>query len=382
MPGYRPRWPNVYPRHASDKEAIPILRITEPFHGAVLNHKHGAAEGEALRIAVEGTCPPNGRVWVNGEPARVVSGVFGAEVLLTARETDVVATYEGPFGRLTHSVRVVWDRHSFPRYRVSLDDNIFFLRDIAVRRYASLFDCHYLALLKRMNREYGTRFTCNVYYQSGDGFTLAEFPDCYRAEWDSCADWLGLTFHARADKPDRPYAYASAEQLLADYDLVEAEVKRFAGERSWIPPTIIHWGVVPQDSIRGLVERGVRVLSGYFSRERWGYDVHYWLDDARCEYLSTHDCLRDFDTGVTFSRVDMVINNTSVTEIPAVLGAIASDPDQSEIMDLITHEQYFWPFYEWYLPDHPERLETAIRWVTEHGYQPVFYHEGFLGAPE
>jgi len=33
-----------------------------------------------------------------------------------------------------------------------------------------------------------------------------------------------------------------------------------------------------------------------------------------------------------------------------------------------------------YLPDHAQRLDAAIRWVTEHGYEPVFFHEGLLGG--
>jgi len=49
-------------------------------------------------------------------------------------------------------------------------------------------------------------------------------------------------------------------------------------------------------------------------------------------------------------------------------------------MDLLTHEQYFWPFYRNYLPDHAARMDAAIRWVTENGYEPVFLHEGFLGG--
>ncbi|MBM3288066.1 MAG: hypothetical protein FJY88_12050 [Candidatus Eisenbacteria bacterium] len=60
---------------------------------------------------------------------------------------------------------------------------------------------------------------------------------------------------------------------------------------------------------------------------------------------------------------------------------LIADSNRAEIMDLFTHEQYFWPFYSNHLPDHGERLDTAIRWVTERGYKPVFYHEGFLGAP-
>lgn len=50
-------------------------------------------------------------------------------------------------------------------------------------------------------------------------------------------------------------------------------------------------------------------------------------------------------------------------------------------MDLFTHEQYFWPFYHNHIPDHAERLDRAIRWVTERGYEPVFFHEGLLGNP-
>ena len=56
-------------------------------------------------------------------------------------------------------VRVVWDRFSSPRYDFALDDNIFFLRDIARQRYASHFDCFYLKMLRDWHRKYGTCFT-------------------------------------------------------------------------------------------------------------------------------------------------------------------------------------------------------------------------------
>ncbi len=41
-----------------------------------------------------------------------------------------------------------------------------------------------------------------------------------------------------------------------------------------------------------------------------------------------------------------------------------------------------WPFYENYVPDHFDRLDVALEWLTEHGYEPVFFHEGLLGGPE
>ena len=66
-------------------------------------------------------------------------------------------------------------------------------------------------------------------------------------------------------------------------------------------------------------------------------------------------------------------------QIVPKLKRIATDPNQAEIFDLMTHEQYFRPFYSNHLPDHPDRIEAAIRWVTDQGYEPVFLHEGFLG---
>jgi len=108
-------------------------------------------------------------------------------------------------------VRVVWDRHSRPRCRFSIDDNSFFLRDIAQQKYASLFDCFYLDLLRSLHKKYGVRFVLNIYYTTGDDFELPQFSARYKGEWEENSDWLKLAFHAHANEPARPYQYAPAE---------------------------------------------------------------------------------------------------------------------------------------------------------------------------
>ena len=50
------------------------------------------------------------------------------------KETDLVAVAEAGAGRHEDRVRVVWDRYCEPRYRFSIDDNSFFLRDIAQKK--------------------------------------------------------------------------------------------------------------------------------------------------------------------------------------------------------------------------------------------------------
>ncbi|MGQ9591437.1 MAG: hypothetical protein ACUVYA_14220, partial [Planctomycetota bacterium] len=350
-------------------------------HGAVLHRRLGEETAGGLKIRVRGEAPLRDRVLVNGVPANRAGPEFTAEAILKERETEIAAVSEGVSGRREHRVRVVWDLNSRPRYRISIDDNSFFLRDIAQKKYDSLFDCFYLALLRDLHKKYRARYVLNIYYTTGDGFDLPQFPDRYKGEWKDNASWLRLAFHAHADQPPRPYQYAAPQTLIADLDRVAGEIVRFAGEETYSPPTVIHWGMVQPSALRPLYERGVRVLSGYFQRTEAGWDVNYLFDEERSEYLSRHDALMDFESGIAFSKVDIVINSTPVEKIVPTLEPLARDPNQAEIMDLLTHEQYFWPFYPHYLPDHPERLETAIRWVTERGYEPVHYHEGFLGIP-
>ena len=106
---------------------------------------------------------------------------------------------------------MLWDQHSFPRYRFSLDDDVLFLRDIVLERPKSLFDNFYLGFMRDLRDRYGTKTHINIYYAYED-FDLRQMPDTYKSEWRDNADWLQLSFHARTDHPRDPYKEASAEK--------------------------------------------------------------------------------------------------------------------------------------------------------------------------
>lgn len=357
------------------------LCIETPFHGAVLNHRQGKTTPDGLVVRVEGRAKNAQSVIVNGRPARLDNGRFAADTVLHGKETEIAAVAGDAAGNTQKdTVRVVWDRYSRPRYRFTIDDNSFFLRDIAQKRPGSLFDCFYLKMLKDLHEKYGAKFSLNIYYTTGDDFSLPDFPDSYKGEWRDNAHWLKLAFHAWANEPDRPYADAPPEKLIADLDRVNEQILRFAGEETFTPPTVIHWGMTRQSAYKPLYERGARVLSGYFRPDaHGGYDIDYNMDDKRSAYLYQHDALVDFPSGIVFSRIDIICNTTPLDQIVPTLEPLTRDPNHAEIMDLLTHEQYFWPFYAGYLPDHAQRLDAAIRFVTDRGYEPVFFHEGLLG---
>ena len=47
----------------------------------------------------------------------------------------------------------------------------------------------------------------------------------------------------------------------------------------------------------------------------------------------------------------------------------------SAYVDLLTHEEYFYPFYSGYQPDYREKVLTAVKWAVNNGYEPAFLEE-------
>ena len=355
------------------------LRITDPPDGAILNRQDGELTAGGLRVWVEGASPGASAVRINGGRAEVREGRFRVPVVLRERETRIVAE-AGPGRR--DAITLLWDRDSLPRYRFSIDDNIQFLKDIAehAATYASIFDNPYLAFWREMHRNYGAKFHFNIYYQT-QGFNLSQMPVRYRQEWRQNADWIRLTFHARANEPDRPYLEAPAGQIRQDYRLVTREIERFAGQELLSPFTTIHWGTTTLAGARALRGEGVRGLAGYFEARDELPTVCYYLPLERWRYLMGRDYWKDTREDLIFIRHDIVVNTVPLEKIVPHLERVAADPRQSEVLELMIHEQYFYPGYLAYQPDFRQRVERALQWVTQRGYKPVFYKDGFLGAP-
>lgn len=354
------------------------LRITSPADGDILNRHDGETTPEGLRITVEGESGAPGPVLVNGAPAEVAGGRFRARVLLKAQENAITA--ETPAGA-RHSITVLWDRRSDRRYRVSTDDNILFLKDIAEHAgtYRSIFENPYLAFWRQMHDKFGAKIQHNIYYET-PGFNLSQMPDKFKPEWRQNASWMRLSFHARSNDPDRPYMHASPEKLLADFRLVASEIERFAGKEALSSFTTIHWGEATEAAVAALRREGVRGLAGYFRVSGDFPSVSYYLHLPQVLHAMRRDYWRDTAHDVLFIRHDIVINTIPLAEIVPYLEKVAADPHQAEVMELMIHEQYFYPGYRAYEPDFRQRVERAIEFVHRRGYRPVFYEEGFLGA--
>ena len=369
-----------------------MLEITNLRNGAVLNHNHGVETDDCLEIQIEGIADPQAVVRVNGQLALRRDRLFSAPARLVKKINEITVASRSKFGDFSQTVTVVWDKKSFKRCDFFIDDNIFFLTNIAKELPRSLFDHFYLKGLREIHRGHGMKFTLNCFYCNDHfPFEMREFPDRYKSEWRDNADWLRLSFHAYSEFPDRPYQHAEKEKLAADFDLVKNEICRFAGEETFIPPVVIHWAMAHPETLSVLKERGMRVLSGSFisSRTRVGEavpkipvtDIGYFYEQDVAHYMEYASEFYDRDVDMILSRDCVCCNLDTREEIVNRLKNAAASQARSEIIGIVTHEQYCFKSYHNYIPDHFERIEAACRTVKELGYAPVFFANGLLGNP-
>lgn len=361
------------------------IEIHHPRNGNILNRHDGVETSDSLLVRVNGKAPRGAQVTVNGRPAQLAGESFTCEIPLSRRKNEIAVSARQEGSTMENRITVLWDKGSTPRYRFSVDDNIEFLRDLAfgAERYSSLFEHWYLAFWRRMHEEFGAKIHINIYYQTvTQDFTLRQMPEKWKAEWEANADWLHLTFHARQDQPHRIYRNASYEQMATDYDLVEGEIKRFAGVSVLSRVTTVHFAEAPRDACRALYDRGIRVLIAIFRREEEGEcTTGYYLPEAVKDYANGRDSYYDPETDLIFVTEDATVNSLTPDEIAPWLDSQAANPHTSELIELLIHEQYFRKELHYYQPDIEEKVIRSLQWVTARGYQPVFWGDGFLGNP-
>lgn len=352
-----------------------MIQFKKWIDGDMLCARDGEVSGKTLSLQIEVLANEGAQVEVNGVPATYANGLFTAPLTLTKYETQICAkdTVSGE----EVSILLYWLPDFAGKYRVSLDDNIWFLREIAQNNYNSILECEYLAFWKELYDTYGTKTHINIYLKDEADFNIAQLSDRYKDEWIASRDWLRLSFHAKANEPAQPYLNASYDEMKRDVEDVRREIKRFAGEEVMGPVTTLHWGDATLEATRALRDSGYDVLLCDFNMPPFNtYPCAYYLT-GETERMHMYDRFiwRDTKENITFVRCAIIANCYEPEEIPPFLDAVARDPHRGAFIDLLIHEQYFFPHYERYQPNYREKMITAVKWAVDHGYEPAFLDE-------
>jgi hypothetical protein len=339
----------------------------------MFNEYDGSVSDGNLIIKVKIKAPSGSRIKVNGVKAKYVDGSFHADTRLKNYE-NIIELVEGKKG-YRERIKVFWLKNYANKYRFSIDDNIWFLKDIAgnAERYKSIFENPYLGFLKKVHDTYGTKIHLNLYYQT-DGFNLSQMTDKFKNEWKANAGWLGLSFHALGNDPDSPYINAGYDQVKKDCTLVKEQIRRFAGEEVMGPETTLHWGEATVEGCRALRDSGYTALAGYFNVDDNQSPVSYYLNEEQRRNIKNRFIWRDNKEGIIFARIALVVNTVKLEQILPYLNNVKKTFNPRYI-DLMIHEQYYYPDYVAYQPDWREKVMTAVKWAVDNGYKPGFLKE-------
>ncbi len=341
-----------------------------PLDGDVLT----PADAPNGKITVILRAKPKTEICLNGIPCRREGELAIAELPLPREKTILTARQ----GREEISITVYRFPKADRKLRLAIDDIIRCLREIALQEPDSLFDHPFLALFRDLHRAFGAKTHLNIYYTDGNGFDLSQFPDRYRSEWEEAADYLRLTFHARADKPNRIYRQAPYEEVFQDFKQVTQHIIRFAGDKIWrTRANGLHFAETTREGARAMRDQGADLLVGYFIFDQKGKPaVSYYLDKEQTRHLAHRDFWVDTREKILFSRDKLVLDQTPLEEIaPTLDRLLAENPEGMGTLNLVTHEQYFYPDYKHYRPDYGERIRTALKWALDHGFTPAFPDE-------
>ena len=349
------------------------IKFLSPIDGDMLSAYDGNVSDGGILTEVKLSGSPDLKLKVNGITAKYSAGTFTAAIQLKDYKNTIEAV-DSVSGEKAGIV-VYWLKNVVDHYRLSLDDNIWFLKDINANagKYKSIFENPYLGMLKQVHDTFGTKIHINLFYQT-EGFNLSQMTDKYKGEWKENAGWLRLSFHALQEFPDRPYLTAGYDQVKRDCILVKDQIRRFAGEELMGPVTTLHWGAANVEGCRALKDQGYNALAGYFNAE--GPDtVSYYLNDEKRLNVNNRFIWKDNKEEIILSRMALVINTVKLEEIVPYLESLRSSGHRPPYVDLMIHEQYFYPSYFNYQPDFRDKVMTAVKWAADKGYKPAFLSE-------
>jgi len=360
------------------------MRFAFPQDGVIISKSAGKVEGKKLLITPLVNALEGRDLEVNGVPLKFSANFYTASrpVELDPGVNTLVLRDVNTGERREIDVRYFPNAHM--KYRFSLDDNIWFLQNLAKNQnvYKSMFEDPYLTLLKTMHDKYGTKFHVNIYYECPEfgGFNLTQMPDKYKDEWKANCDWLRLSCHANANLPDHPYIQSTYNKAYFEFNRVNEQILRFAGEEAFASKvTTIHWGDATEDTVLAMRDLGIKAMVGSY---KWGTptntDIAYHLNADQCRIADQYGMYYDKKTDMIFFRYGGgSLQHSKLDTVHASYTAFANERPLYRFREMCVHEQYFYPHYKAYMPDYYERFETGIRWAVENGYEPCFATEAF-----
>lgn len=348
----------------------------------MLTYAAGERVGDDLKIKVKFNATFNRTLTLDGQPLEEYHpGYYRCDYVLKDYKTTLTVKDENSGEEW--STDVYFLKKAYKKYRISLDDNIWFLQNLTENKdvYKSMFEDPYLALLKSVHDKFGTKFHINIYYETPrhGGFNLSQMTDKFKNEFKENSHWMRLSFHANADYPPRPYWYASYEQAHFEMERVHKEILRFAGEEAFAKTvTTVHCGDCSVEAAKAFRDLGVKAFVASY---RWDsdsdLDIRMYCDGEQCMLLNKYGFYYDKEFDIIHFSYYYPIQHTEPEFYDEGLKNKAEAMPKYPYREFCLHEQYFYPEFHLYQNNYYEKLCTVASLCQRDGYEPIFADELF-----
>jgi len=348
-----------------------MLKFCSPRDGQMLTNTAGRPEGDGLRITVRLQADAGQNVLVNGQPAQFDGVQYCAQVLLQQYCQEIRAKC----GQETASITLYWLPQATHAFSFGVDDNIWWLQDLAEHPQKSLFDHPYLRMFRELSMRTGIKVRFNLFAETPrrNGFRLEQMPACYREEFREQADWMHLAFHSAREIPANPYMESGYDEVAADCARVMGEICRFAGSEVLESAATVHYCRATAEGVRALRDQGIDTLFGFAGAD--ATHMSYTMTQEESLLAAEYGFWKSRRDDMAYGRIDCVLNSFTPEEIPAELERGRQLHPNRGCMDILIHEQYFYPDYPRYLPDFRERILAGVEWCLKRGMRPAFAEE-------
>ncbi|WP_363439139.1 hypothetical protein [Chitinophaga ginsengisegetis] len=353
-----------------------FVEFISPIDGDMLHIQDGIQlkNGVGVKVKIKPVAPGKISLTINNIQAKEESGIYTADIILKGFENKI-SVCDTLTGRKS-TITVFYLSKLNNQYRLSVDDAIWFLKDIHINAavYTSIFDNPFMGLLRSLHEAYGTKVHINLFYET-DGFNLSQMTDKFKKEWARNADWIRLSVHAKAEFPDDPYIHAGYGEMYRDCHAIRTQIQRFAGKEVMDNTTTLHWGQVPVEVCRALRDEGYKIQVCDFNVDNDLPPCSYYLDVPHRRHINKRFIWRDNKEKIIFVKSSIIIDTVKLQHIKGFLDSYGESNIIPPYVDLLVHEQYFYPDYKNYQKDYREKLTAAIEWAQMHNYTPGFLSE-------
>ena len=251
---------------------------------------------------------------------------------------------------------------------ISVDDVIYWLRELNCSSYSSVFEHPVFELFQKLHRKYGVVFTMNVFFQTKDGsFTLTQMTERFKSEFEKNSHWLRFSFHGYAYEVN--YHHVSPKEALWHYETVRDEIIRFASLKCLDTVVRIHFFSGSTEVCRALRDcrDGITgILTSDDSRP-----AVYYLNEEQRNTVYNHGFFYDKAENLccikSFQRLDNLENPTEMLEAMYAEG-LQDTPGGICAAHQLRYLEIFWHESTQGI----RRLESICRWASVHGYSFLF----------